>query len=153
MKKIIFLILSLLLIAGSYTCQEKIDIEADEQALIKATEEWDVNAITDNLKNLDQYTENAIRIDNGSIYEGKEAIGNLLRSYNEDYTVLSNKNTVENIWVSGDLATVRGSFLGSVILKESGDTLHSKGAWVGVSERQSDGSWKSVLSLGTEIND
>ena len=153
MKKIIFSILALSLIAGSISGQKKIDIEADEQALIKLTaEEWDMNAKAGNLKNVDHYTEDAIRIVNGGIYEGKEAIGKLFQSYNEN-TILFMENKVEKIWVSGDLATVRGSFLGSFILKESGDTLHSKGAWVDVFERQSDGSWKSVLSLGTEIND
>ena len=153
MKKIIFSILALSLIAGSGSCQEKIDTKADEQALIKLTaEEWDMNAKAGNLKNVDFYTEDAIRIDNGVIYEGKEAIGNLLRSYNEN-TILTMENKVENIWISGDLATVRGSFLGSFILKESGDTLHLKGAWVDVCERQSDGSWKMVLTLGTRLND
>ena len=153
MKKIIFPILGLLLIAGSISCQEKIDIEADEQALIKLTaEEWDMNAKAGNLKNVDHYTDDAIRIGNGGIYEGKEAIGKLLQSYNEA-TILLMENKVEKIWVSGDLATVRGSFLGSIILKESGDTLHLKKAWVNVCERQSDGTWRMVLTIGTDLND
>jgi len=152
MKKIIISILAICLIASCTPPKEEIDIEADKQALLKVSEEWDMNAMTDNLKNLDFYTDDAIRIDNGRIYEGKEAIGKLLQSYDEA-TILFIENKVEKIWISGDLATVRGSFLGSFILKESGDTLHSKGAWVDVFERQSDGSWKSVLSLGTEIND
>ena len=152
MKKIIFSLFAVLLITGCTTPTEEIDIEADEQALIKLTEKWDMNAKAGNLKNVDHYTDDAIRIDNGVIYEGKEAIGNLLRSYNEN-TILNMENKVEKIWVSGDLATVRGSFLGSFILKESGDTLHAKGAWVDVCERQSDGSWRMVLTIGAEIND
>jgi len=153
MKRIIFSILAICLIAGSISCQEKIDIEADEQALIKLTaEEWDMNAKAGNLKNVDHYTEDAIRIDIGGIYEGKEAIGKLFQSHNE-YTILFMENKVEKIWVSGDLATVRGSFLGSFILKESGDTLHAKEAWVDVCERQSDGSWRMVLTIITELND
>ncbi len=119
-----------------------------------AAEDWDMNAKAGNPeKNVDHYTDDAIRIDNGEIYEGKEAIGKLLQSYNENTSRLFMENKVEKIRVSGDLATVRGSFLGSFILKESGDTLHSKGAWVDVCERQSDGSWRMVLTIGTKLND
>ncbi len=118
-----------------------------------AAEDWDMNAKAGNPeKNVDHYTDDAIRIDNGEIYEGKEAIGKLLQSYNEN-TILLLENKVDKIRVSGDLATVRCSFLGSVILKESGDTLNRKGAWVDVCERQSDGSWRMVLTIGTKLND
>ena len=153
MKTIIFSFFAVLLITGCTPPKEEIDVEADEQALIKLTaEEWDMNAKAGNLKNVDHYTDDAIRIDNGGIYEGKEAIGKLLQSYNEN-TFLFLENKVEKIWISGDLATVRGSFLGSFILKESGDTLNLKGAWVDVCERQSDGSWRMVLTIGTDLND
>ena len=46
MKKIIFSFLALLLIAGSYSCQEKIDIEKEKEA-IKAVIEEETNAYLD----------------------------------------------------------------------------------------------------------
>ncbi len=128
------------------------DIEADKQALTKFNEEWDVNAMAgDFKKNAYKYTEDAIRIDGGKIYEGREAISDLLQSYVEDYVSLTNENKIEKMWISGDVAAVKGSFKGSVVQKESGDTLHLKGAWADVFERQPDGKWKMVYSIGAEL--
>ena len=118
------------------------------------SEQWDMNVMASaNEKNADYYTEEAIRIDNGEIYEGKKAIADLLKSYNEEYIPLSCKNSVEDIRISGNLATVRGSFLGSFISKQSGDTLYMKGAWVDLCERQMDGTWKMAYSIGTELKE
>ena len=135
------------------SCKDINDIEADEQALIKMNEQWDKNVMTDNQKNADYYTDDAISVDNGKIYKGKEAIANLFKSYDEDYTILSGKNRIENISISGNLATVRGSYSGSLISLESGDTLQIKGAWVDLCERQVEGVWKIVYSIGTELKD
>jgi ketosteroid isomerase-like protein len=135
------------------SCKDINDTEADEQALIKMNEQWDKNVMTDNQKNADYYTDDAISVENGEIYKGKEAIDDLFKSYNEDYTALSSKSKVENIRISGNLATVRGSYSGSFISKESGDTLHIKGAWVDLCERQVEGVWKIVYSIGTELKD
>jgi ketosteroid isomerase-like protein len=151
MKKLI-LFVTIIFFAGT-ACQKKYDVEADKQALVKLTaEDWDANFLSGNPEaNVEFYTENALRIQDGTIYSGKEAILKKLTENKGGYTTLKQENKVENTWISGDVATVRGSFLGSWILKESGDTLNRKGAWVDVCERQEDGSWKMVLTLTSEI--
>ena len=136
-----------------YKVTYEIDVEADKQAIIKIINEWDMNTMAGNIKkNAYLYTEDAIRIDGGIIYEGREAISNLLQSYGEGTTSLSLEDKVENIWISGDIAAVRGSFKGSFIQDESGDTLNIKGAWSSVYERQADGTWKVVFTLGSPLN-
>jgi len=59
---------------------------------------------------------------------------------------------LKDTWISGDLATIRGSYSETFIRKEVGDTINEKGAWVDVCERQADGSWKMALTLITVIN-
>ena len=88
------------------------------------------------------------------IYYGKEEIRTLLTTeVRPGFTVSSCENTVEDIRISGDLATVRGTFLGSWAHQEWGDTLWTKAAWVDVCERQEDGSWKMVFNMGTELKE
>jgi ketosteroid isomerase-like protein len=122
--------------------------------LIKLTaEQWDADSLSGNYEaNVDFYTENSLRIDDGKSTKGKEAIRNLLKTNSEGYTILKQESKVEDTWISDDLATVRGSFLGSFIHKESGDTLNLKGAWVDVCERQKDGSWKMAFILTSNLN-
>jgi len=122
--------------------------------LIKLTaEQWDADSLSGNYEaNVDFYTENSLRIDDGKSTKGKEAIRNLLKTNSEGYTILKQESKVEDTWISDDLATVRGSFLGSFIHKESGDTLNLKGAWVDVCERQKDGSWKMAFTLTSNLN-
>jgi hypothetical protein len=43
--------------------------------------------------------------------------------------------------------------LGSWANQEYGDTLWTKAAWVGIYERQEDGAWKMVFSMGTELGE
>jgi len=137
------------------SCQKKYDIEADKQALVKLTaEEWDANFLSGNYEaNVEFYSENALRIDDVKEYRGKEAIRTMFKTNIETSTILKFRNKVEDIWISSDLATVRGSFLGSWILAESGDTININGARVDVCERQEDGSWKMVLTLTSELKD
>ena len=150
------LILSVsIIILAATSCQKKYDAEADKKALEKLTaEDWDANFLSGNYNaNVDFYTENALRIDDVIEHRGKEAMRATFKTNMEVYTVLKHKNKAEDIWISGDLATVRGSFLGTFIHKESGDTLNIKGAWVDVCERQLDGSWKMVYTLKSGLKD
>lgn len=135
------------------SCQEKKDIESDRQALVKLTaENWDKNSLNDNPEaNLEAYTDDAIRIYDGKQLSGKEAIRAAFNQYAEQYTVLRLEDKVEDIWISGDLAGVRGSYIESFIRKEAGDTINNKGAWVDVCKRQANGSWKMVLTLVTKL--
>jgi ketosteroid isomerase-like protein len=153
MKKLILFVTIIFFIGTS--CQKKYDAEADKRSLVRLTaEDWDANFLSGNYEaNVDFYTENAIRIDDVKEYRGKEAMRALFKTNSERYTILRQKNKVEDTWISGDRAAVRGSFLGSFIHKESGDTLNIKGAWVDVCERQADGSWKMVFTLASGLKD
>ena len=153
MKKLI-LFVAIISFVGS-SCQKKYDIEADKQALVKLTaEDWDANFLSGNPEaNVEFYTEKALRIQGGVIYSGKEENQTKLTSIRAGYTVLRHENTIEDTWISGDIATIRGTFSGSWIHKEWGDTLYAKGTWVDVCERQKDGSWKMVFTLASELQE
>jgi ketosteroid isomerase-like protein len=152
MKKLFFLT-AIILIAGN-SCQNKNDIDADKQALIKlAAEDWTMNVLAGKGEtNVESYTEDALRINHEKILSGKEAIRGAFNLYAKQTTILKLENKVEDTWISGDLATVRGSYSETFIRKEIGDTIYEKGAWVDVCERQADGSWKMALTLITVIN-
>lgn len=153
MKKLI-LFLTIILFAAT-SCQKKYNLEADRLALVKLTaEDWDANFLSANHEaNVNFYTEDAIRIWDGKIYSGKDAILTLFNTDTGGYKILKHENKVEDTRISGGLATVRGSFFGSFIHKESGDTLNIKEAWIDICERQADGSWKMALTIIAELHD
>jgi ketosteroid isomerase-like protein len=79
-----------------------------------SAEDWDANFLSGNYEaNVNFYTENALRFDDGKEYLGKEAMRTLFKTNSEGYTIIKIENKVEDTWISGDLAAVRGSFLGS----------------------------------------
>ncbi len=152
MKKYLLISFALSLIVGT-SCEKKYDIDADKQALVKLTaEDFDANFLAGNPDaSVDFYTEAALRIQDGKKYSGKEAIRTKLTSVRDGYTISKYENAVEETWISGDMATVRGTFKGLWVHNEWGDTLIRKDAWVDVCERQENGSWKMVLTLTTEL--
>jgi ketosteroid isomerase-like protein len=152
--KNLFLIAAVIFFAGS-SCQKKYDPEADKQALINLTsEDFDANFLSGNPDaSIEFYTDAALLIEDGMKYSGKEAIRTKLTSVRDGFRVATHENRVEDTWISGDVATVRGTFLGSWVHDEWGDTLLAKSAWVDVCERQKDGSWKMVLTLTTELRE
>jgi uncharacterized protein (TIGR02246 family) len=154
MKKYLWTITAIVLLTFA-SCQKKYEVEADRQTLVKLTaDDWDANFLSGNLEaNVNLYTENALRIWDGKVYSGKDAIRTLFSTDTEGYKILKHENKVEDMRISGDLATVRGSFLGSFIHKESGDTINIKEVWVDICERQSDGSWKMTLTIIAELKD
>ena len=158
MMKYLTLVFALVLFAGVSCTNEPdpvTDHEADKQALIKlCSEDWDANVLAGNMDaNLDFYTEDAVRIQNGMILNGKEEIGTILKKVRPGFTISISEDKIEDIRISGDLATVRGTFLGSWVHEEWGDTLWTKAAWVDICERQEDGSWKMVFTMGTELSE
>ena len=158
MKKYVTTVFALVLFAGLSCTNEPEpvrDYEADKQALIKlSSEDWDANVRAGNMDaNVDSYTEDAVRIQDGMKYTGKEEIRTKLTYVRPGFTTSISENTIDDIWISGDLATVRGTFLGSWVHEEWGDTLWTKAAWVDVCERQEDGSWKMVFTMGTELSE
>lgn len=153
MKNLI-LIATVIFFVGT-SCEKKFDVEADKQALIKlTTKDFDENFLSGNPDaSIEFYTDMALVIKHGMKYSGKEAIRTKLTSIREGFTISTYENRVEETWISGDLAAVRGTFTGSWVREEWGDTLFSKDAWVNVCERQKDGSWKMALTLSTNIRE
>jgi len=163
MKKYLTLLFALVFLAGT-SCTHAPDTEttpladpeADREALMKlASEDWDANALTGNMEaNVDFYTDDAVRIQDGMILRGKEEIRTVLTDeIRPGFSVSTCENTVDDIRISGDLATVWGEFLGSWANQEYGDTLWTKAAWVGICQRQEDGSWKMVYTMATELRE
>ena len=153
MKKYSFTLFAVTLLVIAFSCQVKIDDEADRQTLINMTsEEWNKNELAGlHEANLESLTDDAVFIAGGKIYSGKESIRNLLNQRAKN-TLISLKGKVGDIWISGDLATVSGTFSVSLIQSETGDTINFRGAFLSVGERQAGGSWKMVHSLNTELH-
>lgn len=161
MKTYLTWLFALLLLAGSScktesepTTISEPDPEADREALVNlTTKDWDANFLAGNPDaSVDFYTEDAVRIQDGKIYNGREEIRAFLTSeIRPGFTVSSSENTVEDIRISNNLATVRGTFLGSWAHAEWGDTLWNKGTWVDICERQEDGSWKMIYTMAMEL--
>ena len=162
MKKYFTLLFAMVFLAGTSCANEPgtktypdPDPETDKQALVKlCAEDWDANVLAGNMDaNVDSYTVDAVRVQDGMIYSGKEEIRAKLKYVRPGFTTLISENKVGDIRISGDLATVRGEFLGSWAHQEWGDTLWTKAAWVNVCERQEDGSWKLMFNMGTELRE
>ena len=148
----LFLIVALL---ASFGCTQKFNAETDKQALEKlSVEDWDLYAMEGNVEGMVEfYTDDALRIGEGAILRGKEEIRSYLTFLTQSSTPEKLENKVEDIKISGDLAVVRGSFEGVFSPKEEGVEIIEKGVWVDVCERQEDGSWKIVLTLGSDLGE
>lgn len=155
MKKYSFLLIALLFLTGT-SCTSVHHSANDEETLIKLTsEDWDANVLAGNMDaNVDLYTEDAVRIQYGRTFTGREDIRAFLTTeVRPGFTVASSENKVTDVWISHDLATVRGTFQGSWTYPEYGDTIFSYDTWVDICERQDDGSWKMVFTMVSEINE
>jgi uncharacterized protein (TIGR02246 family) len=155
MKTYSFLLIALLFLTGT-SCTSVHHSANDEEILIKLTsEDWDANFLAGNPDaSVDFYTEDAVRIQDGMILNGREDIRDFLTSeIRPGFTVATSENKVTDVRISHDLATVRGTFLGSWVHAEWGDTLWRKAAWVDICERQEDGSWKMVFTMGSELRE
>ena len=155
MKKYVALPIALLILTGT-SCTIVHHSEDDEEALEKLTAiDWDANFLAGNPDaSVDFYTEDAVRIQDGIILTGREDIRTFLTSeIRPGFTLSEFENTVTDIRISHDLATVRGMFTGSWINFNWGDTLYRKDTWVDICERQEDGSWKMVFTMATELRE
>jgi len=153
MKKIIFF--GVLIFLAGIACQGQYDEEADKQALTKlVAKDFDANALSGNHEaNAALYTESAKRIQQGTVYKGHEEILYVLSRAREGFVLSEHENTVKDIWISENLASVGGIFTGSWVKAEWGDTLLTKQAWVHVCERQTDDSWKIAFTMASELNE
>lgn len=155
MKTYSFLLIALLFVTGT-SCSSVHHSATDEETLIRLTsEDWDANFLAGNPDaNVDLYTEDAVRIQEGMILTGREDIRAFLTSeIRPGFTIATSENKVTDVRISHDLATVRGTFLGSWANAEYGDTLWRYDTWVDICERQDDGSWKMVFTMVDELRE
>ncbi|MGW8317025.1 MAG: nuclear transport factor 2 family protein [Bacteroidales bacterium] len=149
-----FLIITIVVLS-TVGCTHHQNLEADQAALEKlSVGDWDENANAGNLDALaDSYTADAIRIGDGMVLNGREEMRDAFKTYWSSDVPDVLDNTVEEIRVSGDLATVRGFFEASNNTEDGGRTIVAKGAWIDICERQESGEWKLVATIATDIGE
>jgi len=127
--------------------------EEDIQAINRIYEQWDeawaagdVDAI------LALVTDDYIGMEsNRPVIVGKEAFRESQQSFFDEYSVQGPKSVSEESRLAGDWAYGRGSWSGTYIPKAGGDSIHITVKWMGISERQADGSWK-ISRLSTNLD-
>lgn len=136
------------------SCAEKVDYETDRQAIEDVLEEWDKNAESGDLAdNADYYTTDALRIGAGTILSGKEEIRDAFQNYAGTGRITKNENTLEDLWISGDLAVKWGTFSGVYEPNNGSYATYPKQAGTSVYERQKNGSWKMILTVSTDLTE
>jgi len=153
----LFLVISLcFLLCFTFSCQaykEKpaVDITADIEALKNMVDEWVALYNAGDFERLVSfyYAEDAVGMpDNQPILEGSEAILTEYKKEREKYDSHVDSSVVEDVRVSGDLAMVRGVDT-DIFTPEAGfEPIKYNSKWVGIFERQPDGTWKCICEIG-----
>jgi len=167
MKKFFMIIPLVFLFCFAFSCQQgeevaeepvvdvEIDIEADVEAIKASFDEW---VTLYNAGDFDKivsiyYAENAVKIPpNKPIREGKEAILLGYQKDREQNDEHCESSVAEDVWVSGDLAVVRGVDIGTNTPKDGGEPIKYNTRWVIVLERQSNGTWKWICEIWNDKN-
>ena len=147
MKNLIvfFLVIAILSIGA---CAKKIDFEADIEAIISLTEEYDAAVNSGDLDSwMSLFTDDAVRMPpNMPAVVGKDAIRSLQQSFFEMYT-FDIKETTDDIIIAGDWAFVRGAYIYTSTPKAGGEPIRNIGKWVAFHKRQRDDSWKCYRNI------
>ena len=143
MKKYLISLIVLVLLAGT-ACQEKIDIEADIEAIKITHDEYDAAL---NAGDLDSFmsllTDGSMRmIPNMPALVGKDAIRDFFQSSFEQNAVEVD-GLIEEVIVCGDWAFIQGTYTYTITRKVGGEVIRDdSGKWVAFNKRQPDGTWK-----------
>jgi len=130
-------------------CAEKIDTEADIEAIKNLTDEYDAAVNSGDLDSwVSLFTDDAVRMPpNSPALVGKDAIRSVMQSSFEKYT-FDIKETAEEVIVCGDWAFVRGTYTYTITPKAGGEPgPRHIGKWVAFHKRQLDGSWKIYRNI------
>ena len=148
MNKLIIFFLSVAILS-IVACTQKIDIEADVEALKRVPQEWDAACNAGDVDGLmSLYTNDAIRLPpNSPALKGKDAIRDDFNSYFDQNTGIESGGTVDEVIVCSDLAVIRGTYTGTATPMVGGEPIRDTGRWVDFHKRQPDGSWKIYYSI------
>jgi len=163
MKKLLTIIPLVILLCFTFSCQKgeeagveatvgiEVDVEADIEALKKIEEEWAAaNTSGDTNKLVSLFTDNAVNIPpNEPALIGKEAIRDWFQQDFDQFT-MEEDGTVVDVQVAGDLAFTHGTLTIIRTPKAGGESLKSKGSWVTIYRKQSDGTWKCIYNIWSD---
>ena len=164
MKKSLMIIPLVILLCFTFGCEygEKpveeavADVEADIKAIKGMVDEWVALYNAGDFERLVSfyYAEDAVAMPvNEPIREGREAILSGFIKENEMYDSSQLDSSIaEDVRVSGDLAMVRGADTGINTPKGGGEPIKYNIKWVGIFERQPDGTWKCICEIGNDNN-
>ena len=127
------------------------NVEADIEALKAIPSQWEAAYHANDLDAVMQdYAQDAVRMPpNEAIEEGKEAIRNSHQAFFSEYTSDGAVEVVD-IQVSGDLGYFHGTYKGSSTPKAGGEPIIADQKFVVVTQRQADGSWKTICEIWNE---
>jgi len=132
-------------------CTQKVNDPADVKAIKDLLAEFPKAAKANdaNFFASTYYREDAIRFPpNGLPARGRESIMKLWQNFWADYKVTDFTVPVDEVYTSGDLAVARGTGQETDTPIASGlPALKYPAKWVGVYQRQSDGSWKCAFDI------
>jgi uncharacterized protein (TIGR02246 family) len=124
------------------------NVEADLEALKAIPKKWAAAYHQNDLEAVMLlYARDAVRIPpNEAIQEGKDAIRSHLQTEFSEYTSVGDISVVD-AKVSGDLGFIRGTYNGMSTSKTGGEPIRYDNKFVVVTQRQADGSWKSICEI------
>jgi ketosteroid isomerase-like protein len=161
MKKLLMIIPLVILLCFTFSCQaykEKpaVDITADIEALKNMVDEWMALYNAGDFERLVSfyYAEDAVGMAaNEPILEGREAILSDLKKGNKMYDSSQfDSSLAEDVRVFGNLAMVRGADTGINTPIGGGEPIKFNLKWVGIFERQPDGTWKCICEIVYDNN-
>jgi ketosteroid isomerase-like protein len=159
MKKFLMVIPLVFLLCFTFACQKGeevaeepvVDVEADVEALKNMNDEVIVLYNAGDFEKLVTfyYAEDVVKMDaNQPISEGREAQLVDLKKTREELDSHIDSSIVEDVRVSGDMAMVRSNDTGINTPKGGGEPKKIDYKWVGIFERQPDGTWKCIIGIG-----
>jgi len=159
MKKLLLVIPLVILLCFTFSCQQGedvaeepvVDVEADVKALKNMLDEWVALYNAGDFERLVSfyYAEDAVEMEaNKPILEGREAILANFKKNREQSDEHCDSSIAKDVRVSGNMAMVRGNDTGTATLKGGGEQTKFDLKWVGIFERQLDGTWKCICESG-----
>lgn len=160
MKKIFVVIPLVFLFCFAFGCQKGeevaeepeigVDVEADVAALKNMLDEWVVLYNAGDFEKLVTYyyAEDIVDMtDNQPIIKGREAMLAQYKKGREESDQKCDSSVAEDVRISGDLAFVRGNDTYTNTPKDGGESVNEDLKWVGIFERQLDGTWKCICEI------